>query len=155
MLAVGEWSIRSRRARIQLYDAQTGKPKQEWVIGESKGMIEVAFTADGNSLVSASGPVKFWDVRSGKELRTLETRGSENFLVAVSPDGRHLATSGFRKEKEKTIVEAFVWDAKTGELMRILPDPALGRTLHVDDVLTRILSRRDDSRYRRTYRGRH
>jgi RNA polymerase sigma factor (sigma-70 family) len=129
LLAVVAVSDRSKRAKIQLYEAQTGKPKQEWDIGEWKGMaVQVAFTADSKSLVSASGPVKFWDVDTGKELRALETKGSANFEVAVSPDGRHLATSGVRKEKDKTIGETFVWNAKTGGLMRTLTweDPSMG-----------------------------
>jgi RNA polymerase sigma factor (sigma-70 family) len=121
VLAAGERSNRSQRVKIQLYDAQTGKPNQEWDIGESKGMMfQVAFTADGKSLASACGPVKLWDVRTGKEQGTLDTKAEWTHFVAVSPDGRHLATSGFRKENDKMIAEAFLWDAKTGELKQTL-----------------------------------
>src|SRR5439155_21728006 len=113
-------------AKIQLYDGQTGEPKQGWDIGESKGMFAVAFSADGQSLVSACGPVKLWDVRTGKERKTLETKGTATH-VAVSPGGRYLATWSFPMENDKYIVETFLWDAKTGDLKRTLPwhDPSL------------------------------
>jgi WD40 repeat protein len=83
--------------------------------------------------------VKLWDVGTGQELTTLETKeepifrigpaspgtllvpqikGLETFRVAVSPDGWHLATSGLRKEKDKSIQEVHVWSAKTGGNLR-------------------------------------
>lgn len=38
--------------------------------------------------------VKLWDVRSGKELRTLSGHGDKVIAVAFSPDGRTLASGG-------------------------------------------------------------
>jgi WD40 repeat protein len=69
-----------------------------------------------------------WDVRTRKELRTLNTVGTQTDLLAVSPDGRHLATGGFRKEKEKVVYEAYLWDAKTGKPKKTLSfkDPSMG-----------------------------
>src|SRR5947208_994838 len=100
-------------------------------------MVDVAFTADGKRLLSACGAVKLWDVETGQPLTTLETKeepifrvgpvspnnlleikGVEIFRVAVSPDGWNLATSGLRKEKDKSLREVCVWHAKTGNLMR-------------------------------------
>jgi RNA polymerase sigma factor (sigma-70 family) len=124
VLAAGEIPVRrfdletgkiiedSNRAKIQLYDGESWKPKQEWDIGESKGSVQLAFTADGQSLVSASGPVKLWDVTTGKERRALEfVKGVEYFQVATSPDGRHLATAGYRIEEGKAKdVMVLLWD---------------------------------------------
>ena len=67
------------------------------------------------------GSVKLWDVKTGKVVKTFDTRGWTTFRVAVSRDGRLLAAGGFRKEKGKTTYAGFVWDAKTGELKQTLP----------------------------------
>jgi RNA polymerase sigma factor (sigma-70 family) len=96
VVAAGEANIGSGRARIQLYDAQTGKPQQTtFDLGELKRslpLVQVAFSGDGKKLVSVSGPVKVWDVRTGKVLRTLDTQGLTAPIVAVSR--RHVAISG-------------------------------------------------------------
>jgi WD40 repeat protein len=121
VLAAAEYSNESKSAKIQLYDAQSGQPKQELEHGAAdRGIVEVAFTPDGKTLVSACRSVKFWDARTGKLLRTLDSKGSVTSL-AVSPDGRHLATCGFRMDKDKPIVELLVWDARTGELKQTRP----------------------------------
>ena len=132
VLAAGEFGRGGKRARIQLYDPKTGEPKRAWDIGESKGMVGVAFTAEGKRLLSACGAMKLWDVGTGKELTTLETKeeplfrigpdspdtllktkAMEFFRVVVSPDGWHVATSGLRKMKGKTVHEVNVWSAKS------------------------------------------
>jgi RNA polymerase sigma factor (sigma-70 family) len=126
-LAAAEWSRSSERAKIQIYDVRTGKPKREWDLGESRGVCQVVFTGDGKRLVSASGALKIWDVQTGKELKTLENKGALSNEIALSPDGRRLASTGFRKENDKLIGEIFLWDAKTGELQQTLPwqEPAM------------------------------
>jgi RNA polymerase sigma factor (sigma-70 family) len=126
VLAAAE--IHAKRAKIQLYDGQTGKPKKALDLGESKGPFQVAFTADGKGLVSTcGGTVKVWDVRTGTEVRTLNTKGMQTRLLAVSPDGRYLATDGIRKEKDKVVFEAYLWDAKTGKPKQTLhlQDPSM------------------------------
>jgi RNA polymerase sigma factor (sigma-70 family) len=123
LLAAGEYGRNSRRAKIQLYDGQTGAPLRELDLGESKGVFQVAFTADGERLVSACGPVKLWDVRTGKLLKTLDMKGWGTHCVAVAPDGRQLATDGVRKEKDQITHAALLWDARTGELKQTLPWP--------------------------------
>jgi WD40 repeat protein len=123
LLAAAEWGERSKRARVQLYDVKTGKPKREIDLGDMKEefIFRVAFMADGKQLLSACGPVKLWDAETGKELRTFDTKGLQTYSVAVSPDGRHLATSGFRKKKDESVYEILLWDAKTGEVKQTLP----------------------------------
>jgi WD40 repeat protein len=129
LLAAGEYSPRFKRTKIQLYDAQTGKPKHEMDLGEKGYPCGVAFSADGKNVLTVSGPVKYWDTETGKVLKTLETKikGPGCFRVAVSPDGRHLGTSVVRKEKDTPIYEILLWDANTGDLKRTLTweDPAM------------------------------
>ncbi len=117
-LAAAKFSQDFNKAMIELFDGTTGEPKAKWEVGDSKGFIQLAFIADGDSLVTACGPVKYWDVKTGKEQRTLDTKGLEAFQIAASPDGWHLATAGVRKEKDETIQEVRLWSAKTGGLMR-------------------------------------
>jgi WD40 repeat protein len=119
-LAAGEYGLLSHRARIRLYDAATGASEREWEVGESKGLASVAFADGGKSLVSACGAVKFWDVRTGEELRSLDSGGFECECVAVSHDGRHVAASAFRTEGENFTSKVLLWDAKTGELKQTL-----------------------------------
>lgn len=125
-LAAAKFSQDSNQAWIELFDGTTGASKAKWDVGKSKGWPQFAFSADGKSLVTACGPVKFWDVKTGKEQRTLDTKGLEMLQVAVSPDGLYLATCGVRKEKDKFISDVRLWSAKTGGLMKVVSfDPPM------------------------------
>jgi WD40 repeat protein len=60
-------------------------------------IFAVAFSPDGRWIISGGGPgeVKFWDVESGRLLKTLPEKiegGIES--VAFSQDGRWLAAGG-------------------------------------------------------------
>jgi RNA polymerase sigma factor (sigma-70 family) len=126
-LAAGEFSRSANRARIRIYDAGTGTPRRGWELGESRGMVEVAFTADGKRLVSASGPLRFWDADTCEEQKPLDTDGLEAFRVAASPDGLHIAASGVRTREGKPAPEVRVWDARAGGLVRVVTweDPGM------------------------------
>ncbi len=75
----------------------------------------VAFTPDGRQLVTAAddGRARFWDLAGGKELLTL--RGAEHRVsaLAITPDGKVLATAD-----GKTIR---LWDAMRGRELRTIP----------------------------------
>lgn len=64
-----------------------------------------AFSADGKTLVEGrwNGNVYLWDVASGENVATLEEGESSISGIAISPDGKHLATA----ELNNTIT---VWD---------------------------------------------
>src|SRR5689334_13818425 len=62
--------------------------------GHTTIVASVAFTADGTTLASGGcdGMVKLWDVKTGKELATLQGGGGDHvYAVAFSPDSKTLA----------------------------------------------------------------
>jgi WD40 repeat protein len=87
-------------------------------LGHSQGVFSLAFTPDGNTLASGSADntVKFWDVASRREIRTLGP-GLPAISMAFSPDGRVLAL-GLLDQKIKLV------DAPSGGELRTLPGHA-------------------------------
>jgi WD40 repeat protein len=74
---------------LKVWDRDTGRELFA-LRGHDAGVSRVAFSPDGRLLASASVDrvVKFWDVRTGKELRTIRDVGP---ALAFHPDGRRLA----------------------------------------------------------------
>ena len=102
-LATAHWPD----GKIRLWDVQTGQVRQSlphprvWVIASS---LNCDLLASG----SLDGSVRLWDLRTGTQLKALSGRGAGVSSIAVSPDGRWVASSqgsaGIR-----------LWDAQTGE----------------------------------------
>jgi WD40 repeat protein len=89
--------------------------------GQTETPRSLAFTPDGSVLVSAGGNtadfnIRVWDVGSGELLQTLSGHTGIVWMVAVSPDGKLLA-SGSNDQTVK------VWDWTTGELLQSLDFP--------------------------------
>ena len=63
---------------------------------DARGAGSVAFSPDGNSLVTAGDQqtLRFWNIVSGDLLRTLDSLTREVLTLAVSPDGETLACGG-------------------------------------------------------------
>jgi WD40 repeat protein len=62
--------------------------------GHKERIYSLAFSPDGNYLVSGSGDhlVKLWGVESQKEVTSLEGHGGCVYSVVFSPDGKYLAS---------------------------------------------------------------
>ncbi len=80
--------------RVFLWDAASGK-----ALFEQRGHrheVLVAFALGGKVLVSVGkddGDIRCWEVASGKELRRWHGPGEQISSLAVSPDGKTLATA--------------------------------------------------------------
>jgi RNA polymerase sigma factor (sigma-70 family) len=79
--------------------------------------LSVAFSTDGKWIVSSGGDFQFghcdftasiWDAATGKELRRFSGHWGRIFAVAISPDGKTIATGS----EDRTIC---LWDAATAQ----------------------------------------
>jgi WD40 repeat protein len=82
-----------RDYRIWFWDAATGDVAKTFV-GPSNAQ-DLAFCDDGSRLITAPGIL--WDMSTGSQLLKLDGGGN---VVAISPDGRQIATGGS---------EIFIW----------------------------------------------
>jgi WD40 repeat protein/CHAT domain-containing protein len=112
---------KSRRA------SSTPKPQQKYlqvfggtVANETTFM---SFSPDGKRVIRGDirGNLQIWDAADGRELLTFRADAEPLTSVAVSRDGKRIATGG---------TDVKVWDAETGHIMHI----CFGQTGHVNSV---------------------
>jgi WD40 repeat protein/serine/threonine protein kinase len=91
----------------RLWDAATGRAVAAF--GGPEGQATAVFEPDGGRLVVGSEhQVSLWDANTGRRVAVLGSHGARVLHLAVSPDGRRIASHGHR---EKTIR---LWDATAG-----------------------------------------
>jgi WD40 repeat protein len=88
LVATGEWDTAS-----VLWDTATGKGVIR--LGGPHGGYPLGFTADSKRLIAADGPgggitIRWWDVRSGKEVRKSPGKYYSPGYVTLAPDRRTL-----------------------------------------------------------------
>src|SRR5207253_3155140 len=76
---------------VRLWDIGTGKPALQWA-AHTHGVVSIAFTPDGNRLVSGGldGTVRLWEVSSGRQLRELAGHRWQCDAVAVTWDSKFI-----------------------------------------------------------------
>ncbi|KAG1855867.1 WD40-repeat-containing domain protein [Suillus tomentosus] len=110
----------SADGEVRLWDTDTGKIVMRW-IGHTGPVKTVCWSGDGQRVLSGSedGTARQWDIESGEaNLAPLIKTGHKYVFTAVySPDTTRFATGGLKDPVK-------IWDAKTGELVATLFQPA-------------------------------
>jgi WD40 repeat protein len=80
-------------------------------------LVSLAFSPDGKALAAAHGPVRLIDVATGKDLWRVESESHIAVAVAVSPDGRLIASGDLNGT-------VHLWDRQGGrEIQRFQESP--------------------------------
>jgi len=106
------WQVKSGRLLQDL----RGHEKGSWYYYGGTGEVySVAFSPDGKLLASGSSDltIKFWEVSTGSELRTLKGHEGTVYSVAFHPSGKVLASAS----EDKTIK---LWEVSTGKELQTL-----------------------------------
>jgi WD40 repeat protein len=83
---------------LRSWDAQTGKKTRDFV-GRTRGSLSLVVTkvvvsSDGKRLISYNDKfVVLWDIETGQEILSLEGHRGVVRNVAISRDGRHIASA--------------------------------------------------------------
>jgi WD40 repeat protein len=96
---------------VRIWDTQTGIQRALFE-GHTGQVTSVAISANGERIVSGSydGTVRIWEVKTGAQLNVLmdcETEDNTVLSVALSPDGRHVASGSHRRDV------VIIWDVQT------------------------------------------
>jgi WD40 repeat protein len=92
----------SSNGSVALWDVASGEKKSD--LGKNpQGGTGLAFSPDGKTVACGNFfgtlTIKFWDAASGKETRTIETKGNVSaFSLKFLQDGKTLAVGGFDKD---------------------------------------------------------
>ena len=93
---------------IRLWDMPTRQVRK--TLRGHASIVWVAFSPDGQTLASGSADetIQFWDVQSGRSLKTISNNTGKIWSVAFSPDGQILASGS-----EDATVK--LWNAQSGD----------------------------------------
>jgi RNA polymerase sigma factor (sigma-70 family) len=121
-------------ARIELWQARTGHLLKTISMDYGRITPRFAFTPDGKSLAvlyagdqgrdrttgDLNGGARLFDLATGKVLRAFHGHKHLAISLAVSPDGKLLATGGSQHDHDVCL-----WDLAGGKLMRVLKSGAI------------------------------
>ena len=108
------FAVALRDGTVRLYDGEKREETHRLKGGDRLGSRPV-FTPDGRRLITSGDEKKLrvWDVASGRELRKWNERGGYTACLAMSADGRWLATAPVLYRVDK--YDITLWDLATGE----------------------------------------
>jgi WD40 repeat protein len=135
VVAIADWRT------VTVLDAQTGKPRTDLsrelsaFDAEFGGMMGLAWSGDMRLVAGGreiGQRIRVWDMASGRLLRSIQVGAPR--VLALSPDGRRLATDGDWNG-------VFLWDTATGEKVADLKAEKFG-----DGITPHLLSWSPDGR---------
>ena len=108
---------------ILLGNLETGEAIGSFGKGEP-AIRAVGFTPDGKTLVSGNdgGVIQVWDVATKSVKKTLPQQPLNIYDLAISPDGKTLATATGDYKRRAESGEIKLWDLESGEVRQTLPD---------------------------------
>ncbi|MBX7222514.1 MAG: caspase family protein [Blastocatellia bacterium] len=114
-----------RPVQLRLPLKKADSPALVVQLGHSGSITSVAFSPDGTLAVSGGldRSVKVWEVTSGREIRTLRGHLQGVNAVAVSPDGKTVASasgSNWYYKAEEIENDIKLWDITTGHELKTL-----------------------------------
>jgi WD40 repeat protein len=122
---------------VRVWDAETGKPAGESLVNDHS-VNSMALSPDGKMILVGCGNVgntegnaRLWELATGRPLTTLETRGPV-WGVAISADGRKLATGTYVPSEKLSALQIWDWDGKKARVAR--------RIVHDNPIWTVALS---------------
>ncbi|KAH8988296.1 WD40 repeat-like protein, partial [Lactarius hatsudake] len=109
---------------IRVWDFQTGKLVYEPLKGHRLGVMAVAYSPDGNHIVSAGDTtIRIWDSLTGTLIGTpLNGHTTMVLTIAYSPDGRHIVSGATDRtirvwNAQTSIATASFWDPRRKDFM--------------------------------------
>ena len=114
----GHWIAVARYGRVELLAADSRKLVR--TLADICGNVnDVAFSADSSKLIAAAGEAglfgeaQLWNVADGKLLKSFRGHRDNLYAVALSPDGKILATGSYDQQIK-------LWNTETGAEARTL-----------------------------------
>ena len=107
-VAAGRWFTRTYRSHIAInvWDGDTGQrlhnlsgPLSNWEGANDVPTRALAFSPDGGTLAAGHRhAISLHEMTTGRRLATIRGQGAIGRVVAFSPDGRHILTSGVHRD---------------------------------------------------------
>jgi WD40 repeat protein len=92
---------------VRVWDAVTGKERDEKFEGHRANVATVAVSSDGKLVATGGDDIRLWDPATGKQVRRIAVKGRVA-SVAFAPDNKILASAGTDKVLH-------LWDVETGQ----------------------------------------
>ncbi len=100
---------------VYFWDTATGNVRRMWPENTPNKIACLAFAPDGKTLVTGGWDklIRVWDVATSQELSRFAGHPSAVYRVAVSPDGKKIASLSGPRSLEPSSVR--LWDTATGK----------------------------------------
>jgi WD40 repeat protein len=98
------------KGEVNIRDRATGKSRISLPSNPSIGFYSLAFSPDGDTLVSCGPALEMWELKTGRELLGDDGHTGAVSVLDISPDGKTIASGGFDGN-------IFLWDARTGKVL--------------------------------------